>query len=254
MTYLVAQFWFPTLLASALGCAVGWMSRQEGPARWMSGWVPWGAGLFLVGLMVALVRVLPGRLGLWLELSLLLFAVYVAGCFLGGVVRMTFARSQHSSVTTLPDPAPESRPAENIVVAAEASETGTEVHPGARPVGREAPRDGRPDDLRRIKGIGRQNADRLNALGIWHFYQIAAWTPEEAAWVGSYLAFPGRIEREDWVGQAKLLARGEETEFSQRVDRGEVETSQDEPQASAGDGAKPVRKRPSRKPKAPASE
>ena len=48
----------------------------------------------------------------------------------------------------------------------------------------------------------------LHRLGIFHFSQIAAWTPEEAEWVGSYLAFPGRIEREGWIGQAKAVLSG----------------------------------------------
>lgn len=77
---------------------------------------------------------------------------------------------------------------------------------GVRPTALAHPRDGRADDLKVIKGIGPQNEARLNALGVFHFDQIAAWTPDEARWVGSYLAFPGRIEREDWVGQARTLS------------------------------------------------
>jgi len=84
------------------------------------------------------------------------------------------------------------------------AETGS--HPGAKPAGLDAPRAGGADDLTRIKGIGPVNAGKLNGLGIWHFEQIAAWKDEEVAWVGSYLSFPGRIEREDWVGQARALA------------------------------------------------
>lgn len=83
---------------------------------------------------------------------------------------------------------------------------------GERPPALPGPRAGDADDLRRIKGIGPQNATRLNALGIYHLDQIAAWTPIEARWVGAYLAFPGRIEREDWVGQAKALVDGDRTE------------------------------------------
>jgi NADH-quinone oxidoreductase subunit E len=76
---------------------------------------------------------------------------------------------------------------------------------GRRPPMLASPREGIADDLRRIKGIGPQNEARLNALGVYHHAQIAAWTPEEARWVGAYLAFAGRIEREDWVGQARAL-------------------------------------------------
>lgn len=81
-------------------------------------------------------------------------------------------------------------------------------HPGERPPTLEAPDGGVADDLKLLKGIGPQNERRLNALGIFHFSQIADWTPQQAAWVGSYLAFPGRIEREDWIGQAQVLAAG----------------------------------------------
>jgi branched-chain amino acid transport system ATP-binding protein len=77
-----------------------------------------------------------------------------------------------------------------------------------KPEGLPGPRGGVADDLKKIRGIGRQNEARLNELGIWHFDQIAAWTPAEIDWVGDHLAFPGRIEREDWVGQASRLKDG----------------------------------------------
>ncbi|KQT19470.1 NADH-quinone oxidoreductase subunit E [Methylobacterium sp. Leaf399] len=77
---------------------------------------------------------------------------------------------------------------------------------GRRPPGLDAARGGRADELTRIKGIGPGNAARLHALGIHHFDQIAAWTRDEVAWVGTYLAFLGRIDREDWVAQAAALA------------------------------------------------
>ncbi|WP_408647616.1 hypothetical protein [Xanthobacter dioxanivorans] len=84
----------------------------------------------------------------------------------------------------------------------------SESHPGVRPPTLDAPEGGTADDLKLLKGIGPQNERRLHALGIFHFRQIAAWTPEEVMWVGSYLAFPGRIEREDWIGQARGFADG----------------------------------------------
>ena len=81
------------------------------------------------------------------------------------------------------------------------------------------------DDLKKISGIGRVNEAKLNELGITSFAQIAAWTPQEEARIGDMLAFEGRVEREQWVAQAKVLARGGDTEFSKRVERGEVDTS-----------------------------
>jgi predicted flap endonuclease-1-like 5' DNA nuclease len=63
----------------------------------------------------------------------------------------------------------------------------------------------------------------LNDMGIHHFSQIASWSPAEVAWVDQNLVqFKGRASRDDWVDQAKLLASGGETEFSRRVDKGDV--------------------------------
>ena len=84
------------------------------------------------------------------------------------------------------------------------------------------------DDLKRIKGIGPKNEDALNELGIYTFRQIAEWTPSNVDWVEDFMSFPGRIEREDWIGQAKLLASGAETEFSKRVDAGDVASSKED--------------------------
>jgi NADH-quinone oxidoreductase subunit E len=96
---------------------------------------------------------------------------------------------------------------------------------GIRPAGLAEARSGAKDKLQRIRGIGPVNEGKLNGLGIFHFDQIGAWTREEIRWVGTYLAFPGRIDREDWVGQAKTLASGADTDFSKRVDKGHVPTS-----------------------------
>jgi branched-chain amino acid transport system ATP-binding protein len=68
-----------------------------------------------------------------------------------------------------------------------------------------APRGGRPDDLLAIKGIGPVNLRKLAEHGIFHFDQIAAWKKADIEDVESYLAFDGRIAREDWIGQAKAL-------------------------------------------------
>ncbi|WP_257165308.1 cell envelope biogenesis protein TolA [Bradyrhizobium sp. SRS-191] len=103
-----------------------------------------------------------------------------------------------------------------------------EAHAGTRPLGLAAPRGGQADDLKLIKGIGKQNEARLHGLGIWHFDQVAAWTAEHAKWVGSYLAFAGRIEREQWISQAKELASGGTTEFSRRAEAGLVKSSLDD--------------------------
>ena len=65
--------------------------------------------------------------------------------------------------------------------------------------------EGAPDDLQRISGIGPGIEKTLHDLGIYHFRQIARFTPENVAWVNQRLRFKGRIEREDWIGQARTL-------------------------------------------------
>ena len=95
-----------------------------------------------------------------------------------------------------------------------------------KPVGLlDAPRNGEKDNLTRIKGIGVKIEELLNGIGVYHFDQIAVWNEKEAHWIDHQVSFPGRALRDDWIGQAKLLAEGKETEFSKRVDAGEVSSS-----------------------------
>jgi predicted flap endonuclease-1-like 5' DNA nuclease len=94
---------------------------------------------------------------------------------------------------------------------------------GVKPATLDAARGGVADDLKQIKGIGPKMEKMCNALGFFHFDQIAAWTPDEEAWVNANLeGFKGRVSRDEWIAQAKLLAAGGETEFSKRVEGGNV--------------------------------
>lgn len=86
---------------------------------------------------------------------------------------------------------------------------------GDKPALLDAP-EGEADDLKLIKGVGPKLEEKLNALGVWHFRQIAGWSAAEVAWVDDQLSFRGRIMRDDWIGQAKTLADGGEIEFSSR--------------------------------------
>jgi predicted flap endonuclease-1-like 5' DNA nuclease len=79
---------------------------------------------------------------------------------------------------------------------------------GAPPPPLPAP-EGEPDDLKLISGIGPTIERTLHALGIYHFRQIAELSPDNVAWIDQRLRFRGRIQREDWIGQAQRLARGE---------------------------------------------
>ena len=70
-----------------------------------------------------------------------------------------------------------------------------------------------PDDLKLISGVGPKIEGTLHELGIFTFAQVAGWKKAEREWVDGYLNFKGRIERDDWVKQAKALAKGGEAEY-----------------------------------------
>ncbi|HEY9021103.1 MAG: endonuclease [Paracoccaceae bacterium] len=94
---------------------------------------------------------------------------------------------------------------------------------GAKPATLTAARGGQADNLKEIKGVGPKLEAMLHGMGFYHFDQIAAWTAAEVAWVDENLTgFKGRATRDDWVGQAKILASGGETAFSKRVEDGDV--------------------------------
>lgn len=69
------------------------------------------------------------------------------------------------------------------------------------------------DDLKLISGVGPKIEGTLHELGIFTFAQIASWKKAERDWVDGYLNFKGRIERDDWVRQAKALAKGGVAEY-----------------------------------------
>lgn len=223
---------------------MGWISHDGGKARlWSGAWsvlaVLWAAGAALTWF-----QFLNGMPATWVETALLFTAAYWVGCvaavllrqFKGATASVAAVKAPPAPVVATPSPG--TTPAE---AKAQLPPVENEAElPGQRPVGLVTARDDTPDDLKLIKGIGRQNEGRLHGLGIWHFEQIAGWAPENVEWVGGYLAFPGRIEREDWVGQAKLLAAGTETEFARRAKAGEVETSRDDGTAGQGNVAEIV--------------
>ncbi|TDT74948.1 NADH dehydrogenase subunit E [Litoreibacter halocynthiae] len=84
-------------------------------------------------------------------------------------------------------------------------------------------RAGGPDDLKLIKGVGPKLEQLLHKLGVFHFDQVSSWRKKEVEWVDENLeGFKGRVSRDEWVKQAKVLAKGGTTEFSSRVKKGGV--------------------------------
>ena len=99
------------------------------------------------------------------------------------------------------------------------SEPGPEA--ARRAAARKVARAGQADDLKRIKGIGVLIEKRLNSLGVTTYEDIANWTREDIDRISQSLDFKGRIQRENWVEQARILSAGGDTEFSRRADRRE---------------------------------
>lgn len=110
--------------------------------------------------------------------------------------------------TELPPPTPMGLAGVGEIVQAAA-----EPVPAAQP----APVPATGDDLTRIKGLGPKIADQLATLGVTTFAQLAAWDESEIDRIDAQLGrFQGRIRRDDWPGQAKLLAAGDTAGYEAR--------------------------------------
>ena len=87
MAYLVT-FHSGWLTASLLlGLAMGWIAvvhRGQAASKLVSRWL---AALVAALVAAALARAIPGRPGYWLDLGLLMFASYLAGCAVGSWLR-----------------------------------------------------------------------------------------------------------------------------------------------------------------------
>ncbi|GAB4359660.1 MAG: hypothetical protein Kow0026_21410 [Oricola sp.] len=198
-----------------------------------------------------------------LQAVLLLVIAFVLGAIVGCLLRTQFNAPRGPAPAGRPEP--RSAPAETVAPAA--TEAPPAPAPAAAPKAEapkkparsakpakpaksakqaaiSAPAGGKPaaapdsgtDDLKRIKGIGRQIEAKLNAAGITRYEQIAGWTKADIAAFGEKLAFAGRIEREGWVAQARQLSKGEMTDFARRVARGEVASSKSAPKRGRGKG------------------
>jgi predicted flap endonuclease-1-like 5' DNA nuclease len=183
-----------------------------------------------------------------IELALWMLLAYFIGCLLGYFYRRLFGKPARveapAPVYQVPAPvAPAIRPAPLPVAAAEpapfvapvvAAKPAPVVTAPApvgkmeRPKGIAKARGGKADNLQRISGIGPKNESILHTLGFFHFDQIAEWTKEQVAWVDDHLRFNGRIGREEWIKQARLLADGKEAEFTKQYGTGGLRNAKGE--------------------------
>lgn len=207
--------------------AIGYTCRQK----------TWALAAVLAVLVLVLLVTLAG----WGLLPALLVAVLL--CVLLGFVLPAILCGKAGDTAAAAPAAPVAEPAPAAAPVAAAAPAAPEPEPapaadapghdkggaqdgaaeGRKPGTLSGPRGGKADNLKEIKGIGPKLETMLNGMGFYHFDQIAAWTAAEVAWVDENLTgFKGRATRDDWVGQAKILASGGETAFSKRVEDGDV--------------------------------
>jgi predicted flap endonuclease-1-like 5' DNA nuclease len=228
MIYLLTLGWPWFAGALALGLVVGFFTfaREKAEEPRSGGWVA-AAGLIslLAGGVVAWLEALAGREAATLDIALLAGLAYAIGLPLGGVAR-SWGAAPAREARRAPTPllAPPSAPAptetpQPIIVPESVPMEGDEGPqspapppaparkplPGAPPAMLAEPRAGSPDDLARIKGIGPKSLEKLHALGVFHYDQIAEWTLDNAKWIGAAIGAPGRVERGKWIQQARAL-------------------------------------------------
>ncbi len=247
MIFLIEMFWLPLLLAACLGVAIGWVTCRNDSVRGALNWPLVALVIFFAGLVAASQFGLPGRPGLWLETALSMFAAYIAGCCVGCMGKRLLAQRSvpASAATNTPINAlagaterldhadgVAAQPAETTLGVVTAS-TGATGAPhttsgavgsrapvvGATPTLLTAPRNGQKDDLSLIWGVAEKLELRMNRMGIWHFDQIANWSPDHVKWFEHEVeGFRGRLDRDKWIEQCKKLATGwrPETAVGQR--------------------------------------
>ena len=87
MAYLVTFHWGWLVGSLLLGLAAGWVAvvqRGEGVSKVTARWLSVVVAALVA---VALARLVPGRPGYWLDLGLVMFALYLAGCAVGSWLR-----------------------------------------------------------------------------------------------------------------------------------------------------------------------
>ncbi|KWV58742.1 hypothetical protein AS156_03025 [Bradyrhizobium macuxiense] len=87
MTAVATFFWGWLLTALLLGFCMGWIAvvhRAQGVPKVWIGWL----SLLAIALVAAsFTRIVPGRFGYWLDLFLVMFALYLCGCAVGSWLR-----------------------------------------------------------------------------------------------------------------------------------------------------------------------
>ncbi len=203
------------------------MADQTGNLRCTLGC--WGMGLLAGGLAAVMFRLLGGFS--WPGAVFVGLLMFVAiGVALGAMLCKplpTMAEMQAKSAAMRPVMTQSvvvpvvTAPVAVVAAPVHASVELPPVAADGKPAMMLAARNGKADDLKEIKGVGPKLEEMLHGMGVFHFDQIASWRAPEVAWVDDNLeGFKGRVTRDDWVSQARMLAAGGETAHSRQVSEG----------------------------------
>ena len=208
-------------------------------------------GAILIGLLVALIVAIILWLG-WTEPQATATATMPAVSTNSSATtavgtdavasKSSAASAAPAAVATMPTSTPTARAANEVAAPAKlaaAKAAKPAAAKAAKPAAAKAPkapkaapakpavlakaRAGGADDLKMIKGVGPVLEKALNASGVFHFDQVAVWKKADAVWFDENVkGANGRVVRDEWVKQAKILAKGGTTEFASKVKKGGV--------------------------------
>jgi predicted flap endonuclease-1-like 5' DNA nuclease len=195
MIYLINALATPITIALLLGITVGWSNVYRETSQTSRSWMAICFLLFAIGCLAASLHLFPGRQGLYLDMTLVLFASYLIGCTAGHLLHKIFPAPFDVDIG-VPGSLATASPIAAAPIAAAAIPSTTPVSSG-------------PDDLALIWGVGDKLAVKLNAMGYQRFEQIANWSDEDIAKFESHSPeFRGRVARDQWIEQCRRLAEG----------------------------------------------
>ena len=181
-------------------------------APWLGGWlIGAAAGLVAFGALVVVGK---------FDLTPAVAVGGVVAAVVGMILGMPWGAGARPAVSAaMPAPvrvaeaAPAAMPA--AFVAAPAAPVAASADGPAR---LNAARGGKADDLKEIEGIGPAMEKLVNEMGFYHFDQIASWSEADVAWVDANMKnFKGRITRDRWVAQAKIIVSEGLAAFRERA-------------------------------------
>jgi predicted flap endonuclease-1-like 5' DNA nuclease len=185
-------------------------------APWLGGWVIGAAaGLVAFGALVVV-----GKFDLTPAVAIGVVVALLVGLILGMPWGASAKRQPMNAAEATPaapravEPTPAATPAAFVSAPVAAAPVASADGP-ARLNG---PRGGTADNLKEIEGIGPAMEKLVNEMGFFHFDQIAGWSDADVAWVDANLkGFKGRVTRDRWVAQAKIIVTEGLAAFRERA-------------------------------------